>query len=303
MTYRNLPSLTALRAFAAYADTGSVVKAGDALNVTHGAISQQIKQLEAQLGLKLIDRSRRALTVTDDGQQLARALGVGFGAITEEIDRLTNVARSKPLQVSTTPIFATEWLIPRLTRFQKAEPDINLTINPTPTLITLGPGGPDLAIRFGAGDWPGTDTELLIATDTVVAAAPSLIKDAPTKKPQDLQGFRWLVEENDVTTQDWLQKNELDRSKLRSIQMPGHLMPEAARRGQGIIVAAFSNLAPDIEAGRLTLLFRDGKKSGYHVVTPSGAVLRPQARAFIRWLRQEKARTDHRDTGWDVPND
>ena len=74
MDWRTLPPLAALRAFSAFADTGSVQRAGDALNVTHAAISQHLRALEAHLGLSLLDRSGRAMVLTPEGQQLAQAL-------------------------------------------------------------------------------------------------------------------------------------------------------------------------------------------------------------------------------------
>ena len=83
MNWRDLPPLSALRAFAAFAQAGNVVAAGDALGVSHAAISQQLRSLETHLDIALLDRSGRALRLTPDGIELAQALDSGFSGIIE----------------------------------------------------------------------------------------------------------------------------------------------------------------------------------------------------------------------------
>ena len=157
MDWHELPSLTALRAFSALAETGSASAAGARLNVSHAAISQQIKALEGHMGLPLVDRSGRALALTKEGDVLAEALREGFGTIAQTVMQLTGADADRPLQISTTPQFATNWLMPRLADFQENQPDVDLMINPSPVLSDHGPGGIDLGIRFGLGVWDGLD--------------------------------------------------------------------------------------------------------------------------------------------------
>lgn len=114
MDWTTLPPLTALRAFAAYADTGSMAQAGSRLNVSHAAISQQIKTLEDHLGLALLDRKRGNTTLTPEGRAIADTALSGFSAISELAAEVTGRDADRALHISTTPSFASSWLMPRL---------------------------------------------------------------------------------------------------------------------------------------------------------------------------------------------
>src|SRR6056297_1332918 len=112
MDWQTLPPLTALRAFAALAETSSTTEAGVRLNVSHAAISQQVRQLEAHMGVVLVDRSGRQTRLTAQGRDLADALTLGFGAIARAVEALSGADAARPLQISTTPSFAAHWLMP-----------------------------------------------------------------------------------------------------------------------------------------------------------------------------------------------
>ena len=131
MDWRSLPSLSALRAFAALAETGSFTRAGAALNVSHAAISQQVRALEERLGVALLPRDGRRGVLTPAGERLAAALEAGFGGIARAVDELTGADADRPLHVSTTPAFAANWLMPRLASFRHEHPEVELMLNPT----------------------------------------------------------------------------------------------------------------------------------------------------------------------------
>lgn len=290
MDWRNLPPLASLRAFAAFAETGSVQKAGDALGVSHAAISQQIRSLEAHMGLTLVDRSSRALEMTTEGCQLAEALGEGFGVIDRTVATLTGADAERPVHISTTQLFATTWLMPRLMDFQARHPNIDLMVNPSAELTDPSPGGFDLALRFGSGDWPGLDAEMLVPTDIVISAAPSLVADRVIEDACDLLDLPWLQELGTNDSLDWLRKHGVTEAKVRSmLHVPGNLMLDGALAGQGVISTAMSSVESDVRAGRLQVLFRDKGDTGYHIVTRPG-VMRPPAKAFLNWLRRQKAK-------------
>lgn len=139
--WRDVPSLSALRAFHAYATTGSVVEAGMRLNVSHAAISQHVRTLEEELGVQLIDRSGRAGVLTTNGTHLSEALELGFGAITRTIRAMSDADSDRPLVVTTTPAFAARWLLPRLAQFRAEYPGSDMVIDPTPEVRMLEPGG------------------------------------------------------------------------------------------------------------------------------------------------------------------
>ena len=124
MIWSGLPSLSSLRAFAAVAETGSYSKAGAQLNVTHAAVSQQVKSLETRLGVGLVVRAGRGITLTAEGANLARDLDTGFAAIRRGIETLTGADAARPVQITMSPAFAVEWLMPRIPEFQRLHPEI-----------------------------------------------------------------------------------------------------------------------------------------------------------------------------------
>src|ERR1700732_4905895 len=125
---RRLPALNALRAFEAAARHLSFLKAAKELNVTPGAISQQIKGLEAQLGMTLFRRLTRGVLLTDAGQLYARRLGELFDGIDTATRDLRRSEAAAVLTVSAIPSFAARWLIPRLGSFNLAHPDITMRV-------------------------------------------------------------------------------------------------------------------------------------------------------------------------------
>ncbi|MGB3246484.1 MAG: LysR family transcriptional regulator [Sulfitobacter sp.] len=290
MKWRDLPPLSALRAFAAFAQTGNVVAAGEALGVSHAAISQQLRGLETYLDVALLDRSGRALQLTESGHVLAQAVQVGFATMIEAAQEITGSRDARPLHISATPTFAASWLMPRLPRFRAAHPEIDLMIDPTADLVSLGADGIDVAIRYGTGPWPGLVAEVLLRSPMVVVAAPSLVGDADLPDINAFAHFPWLEEFGTTESTRWLRNHGVEGGGKRGLmQVPGNLLLDGARDGQGIAVTVREFVIRDIAAGRLRELHtEDNSKAGYHVVTRSG-VQRPALKAFVNWIKREAA--------------
>ena len=297
MNWQNLPPVPALRAFAAFVDKGSLTAAGAALNVSHAAISQQLRHLERHLDLTLFDRTGRSLTLTPAGEQLAAATTAGFQRMIDVVEELTGADADRPLHVSTTPNFAVSWLMPRLPDFRARHPDIDIMIDPALQLVTLAPGGIDIAIRYGDGNWPGLDSEPLLNSPMVVVAAPSLMGTRTVDSPADLASAPWVEELGTSEATRWLAANGVEPDPARRrMALPGNMMLDAARDGQGVAVAVRSFVEGDLAAGRLVALFTAPRTDGYHIVTRPG-VLRPPVKAFLKWLRHQKSTgvQDHRN--------
>ena len=124
MDWLKLPPLNSLRAFAAVADAGSYRLAADRLNVTQAAVSQQVKALEQRLGVALVERLGRSIELTPQGKDLAGELAIGFDIIGRGVERLTEQAINRPVQITMSPAFAVEWLLPRMAEFQRNHPEI-----------------------------------------------------------------------------------------------------------------------------------------------------------------------------------
>lgn len=297
MDWRNLPSMTALRAFAALAETGGLSQAGRALNVSHAAVSQQMRALEERLGTALVTREGRGLTLTPAGTELARSLNSAFGEIEAAVSAITGLERTRPLQISVTPTFAAWWLMPRLAEFQQANPEIELMINPTAALVPLTPGGVDVAVRYGAGDWPGLESELLLETGVVAVAPASLMRGRRIDDPSNFTDLPWLQESGTNEVSAWLDRHGIiAEHKVRITHVPGNMTLDILRRGDPVVAAVPRVfLEDDIAAGRLVVLLEEDQPgAGYHVVTRPG-VARAPLRTFVSWLRGARRREIGRD--------
>ena len=287
-----LPPLAALRAFAAYAETGNLTAAGARLNVTHAAISQQIRSLEQRLGLDLLQRNGPQTRLSPEGQRLAQALEQGFDTIASAIDALTGADAARPVQISVTPSFASAWLMPRLADLRARHPEVNLMIDASPALRQLRPGELDVAIRHGCGDWPGVETEVLLSSPIAVVAAPALVGEGAISGPEALTQYHWLHETGVNEASDWLARHGVSGGVSAGVTaLPGNMMMEAARQGQGVAILAWPFVAEDVAAGRLRLLFQDDHDKAYYIVTRPG-VQREAVRLFLRWLRRQKVAPD-----------
>lgn len=284
--WKALPPLAALRAFAAWSETGSMTAAGQRLNVSHAAISQQIRALEAHLGLALVDRSGPAPRLTADGRRLADALLAGFGGMARAVAELTGADAGRPLQITTSPSFAGAWLLPRLTRFRALHPGISLMLDPATELRVLTAGGIDLGIRYGLGQWPGTESQLLIPTPLAVVAAPPLVEGIGQDDLAALSRMPWIEEPGTDDRGALFGSHGLTVEGGGMVSLPGNLMIEAARGGQGIAIISRLLVQADLEAGRLRLLHQIDNGKGYWLVRRPGP-LRPEARIFARWIAEE----------------
>src|SRR3984957_20325704 len=128
---RRLPPLNALKAFEAAARSESFTRAAQELNVTQAAVSQQVKALEAVLGIKLFNRERQRLVMTQAGRDYLAVVRDALDRIAVGTDRLIQRRSSGVLTVSTSPDFAAQWLAPRLGRFSEVHPEIELRVSAT----------------------------------------------------------------------------------------------------------------------------------------------------------------------------
>ena len=289
MDWRGFPSLSALRAFSAFAEAGSVEAAGARIGVTHAAVSQQIRALEAHLGLGLVDRGGRRLVLTPEGARLAESLAAGFGQIAATIAAITGRDESQPLRITTTPSFAAGWLMPRLPDFRARHPGIDLAIDPAPENRDIGREA-DVGLRYGNGGWPGLEARLLLRSSVVVVAAPALVPPGAPSDVAALARLPWLQELGTTEATVFLERHGLTRAAgVGMVSLPGNLMLDAARDGQGVAVIARAFVAADLAAGRLRLLHEDTEREGYFLVTRPGPQ-RAALRAFCAWvLRQSGA--------------
>ena len=289
MSWAELPSLNSLRAFASVAETGSYSRAGADLNVSHAAVCQQVKALEARLGVTLLVREGRGLRLTDEGAALARQVAQGLATIRDGVEALTKAGAARPIQVTMSPAFAVSWLMPRITDFQHRHPGLTLMLSPTAQVLELRPGGVDLAIRYGDGKWRDMKVTPLLLPDIVVVGARALLGRRKVTDLAVLAKLPWLQELGTNEVAQWMERHGIVPKRSPMItHMPGNLIMEAVRRGDGLTYTARCFVERDIQSGQLVVLSSEKNIGGYYIVTRPGS-LRPPVRAFVKWLKQQAA--------------
>jgi LysR family glycine cleavage system transcriptional activator len=288
------PPLKAVRYFESAARHLSFSKAAEELNVTHSAISHQIKALEEWIGQPLFERTGRALRLTEAGRQFLPPVRSAFRQLSDAADDLRQANRGGPLTVSVLPSLASKWLVPRLYDFRAKHPEIEVRISATDRVEQIGQGGIDIAIRYGRGRWPGVETELLLQDDLFPICSPALLNgDAPLKEPSDLQHFNLL---NDSTWEAarfdfWHQW--LAQAGVTGLELKGgfsfnysNLLVQAAVDGLGIALGNTLLAGDDLKAGRLVKPFdiTISLDTAYYIVYGRDALKRPKIRVFRDWL-------------------
>lgn len=287
MNWRDLPSLNALKAFAAVAEHGSFSKGGAALNVTHSAVVQQIRSLERNIGAPLVLREGRGIALTEEGRRLAQYLAEGFGKIGAGVEAITEAVDTQPVQVTMSPAFATKWLMPRLSAFQTLHPEITLLLNPTGQFIELKPGGIDVAIRYTRYDQMTDPVDTLLDLDLLIVGRPELLRDPESLCARDLLHRPWLQELGTQEVAHWFARKSVEMQPPPQVShMPGNLIMDAVKRGDGITYTVREWVEEDINKGDLIELFRE-RSAGQFYIHTLDLPQRASVRTFIRWLRQQ----------------
>ncbi len=282
MDWRDIPSLAALRAFEAMARLGSFSAAARELNVTHAAVAQHVRGLEAEFGTGLARRAGSGMELTEEGgHRLASALSQGgFGQIAAGgVRELRQMRGGRPLQVTLTPSFAENWLMPRLGGFRAAHPDIPLALIPHQNVSDLVRDGFDLGgLRFGrGGDWPGgVEAEMLVPANFVVVGRPEVLQGGLNGDDLGaLANLPWFIEEGWDETRLWAEEAGLDLSSSDVTSYAINTMVlSAVRAGLGVAMQARALVEADLKAGNLVALHQVAPSElGYYIVTPPQAVL------------------------------
>lgn len=289
-----LPSFEALRIFEVAARHGSYSRAADELHVTHSAVSQRIKLLEADLGIRLFTRRGTRMILTPNGRQLVQSVKTAIDEISNAVERIRPARKSAELTVSLLPVMAARWLVPRMSRFNKRHPDISINIKTSRSLANLGSDGVDVAIRFGAGQWKGMEAVKLFDEELYPVCSPNFNGGRLPKKSEDLLAMPLLRDIN-LPWQNWLNHAGIkQKANVRGTSFSdANLLLEAAIAGQGIALARGSLAAPEISSGRLVRLFKVSLRTAYshYVVYPVTTKKLMPVTAFRDWLLEEARRS------------
>ncbi len=289
MADNQLPPLNALRAFEATARHLSVKDAADELCVTPGAVSQLLKALELHLGVALFRRINRGMLLTDAGQGYLPPVRNAFRQNGEATRRVTVSPDSGVLTVSVTPFFAAAWLVPRLTTFQEAHPDIDLQIVTSNTPVDFSRDGGDLAVRHGLGRYPGLRSERVLVVEIVPVVAPALVaRRGMPAAASELARWPQVHDAERKSWHHWFQSQGID--EIGAPRGPAFddssLLLKAVLAGQGAGLLPAAMVALDVAEGRLVKLADAAwlEDVAYYLVYPEAHARRPKVVAFRRWI-------------------
>lgn len=291
---RILPPLTTLPAFDAAARHLSFTKAAAELNVTHGAISRAVRNLEEVLGVRLFERGTRFVRLTSEGVAYAAEIGAALDRIGVATVSTTAPKSTGVLNVSTSDGFAGRWLVPRLHRFHRAHPDIDVRLSTSGSLTDFIRDGIDIAIRYGEGIYEKVVSELLLEEDVSPVCSPELLQgDHPLRAPEDLKHHRLIHDNFRIDWATWLQAAGLygiDHTSGVRFESAAYAV-EAAVQGEGVLLGRSALVSADLAAGRLIRPFDLALKSrwSYYAVYPEGALRHKKIKAFRDWLFSEAA--------------
>jgi len=294
-----LPPLDLLLAFEAAARHLSFTRAADERFVTQSAISRQIRSLEDDLGVELFARGHRALTLTAQGQKLLLACQAVLAQLRRTVSSLRAPNAREVLALSTTPSFASYWLIPRLHSFTQDNPGVDVRLDASYEVRDLQSDGFDIAVRYQKAT--ATDGERLFSETILPLCAPALrrAKDAPLKVPPDLRHHTLLEVESmgggnaPVEWNSWLQANGVPDLEPRSwlTFSSYNEVVAAAVAGQGVALGRRPLLDGLLRNKQLVAPFGDARATAraYFVVTDPASRSRPAVRALEQWLHTQAA--------------
>ncbi|HMT91519.1 LysR substrate-binding domain-containing protein [uncultured Thiothrix sp.] len=290
---RKIPPLKALQAFEAASRLGSFAAASDELHLTPSAISHQIRLLEQQLGVTLFHRVHRAVELTDIGRRYAEVIAEAFGLIEANTRSIERTGKSDILTIHSVPSFATQWLMPRLSRFSALNPDIDVRLNASVATIDLAAGEADFDIRYGSV-FPSSGMEVQpFPEETIVITCSPKVLVGQTLNLAETALIHSEI--NLYTWREWQRDHPETKLPLdRGLRFDRSFMAiNAAVDGLGVAIESRLMIERELEAGKLILPFgMIGPKLVCHRLTYLKTKAHFQKmKAFRQWLFEELNKT------------
>lgn len=286
-------NLKAIQHFEAVARLGTVTKAGVELSVSPSAVSQQIRHLEEQLGVRLFRREKQRLVLTLDGDRLFQTTSQAFGALRNARSAIARQRDPRSLTIRVSPSFGVRWLGPRIAAFSAANPDWNIRVDATPDFTAFDTEAVDFDLRYGLGGWGGLTVECFMHDLVMPMCSPDYlaqlraVSDDPARQIAAARLidsvktlYRWdlWLAANRITIPDLAYPFRFDRSSM-SIEM--------AKQGGGLALDSVSLCLPEIERGELVPFcpqFPVIDFSAYWFVCPHRHFSRRIVTRFSEWL-------------------
>jgi LysR family transcriptional regulator, glycine cleavage system transcriptional activator len=300
----NLPPMNTLRIFDAVVRHMSFTRAAAELGMSQAAVSYQIKLLEDRIGAALFQRLTRKLAMTDAGRRLAPVVADVFARLRDTFTSFSS-KNDGILAISSVITFTTNWLVPRIGKFQMAWPEIAVRLETDSRLVDFAREEFDIGIRGGRvakGIWPGLASDLLLSVDLMPVCAPEILaRFGPVSSPTDLVKMPLIGEFNpdrphpNGVEADW--RSWFHAAGAPTIEIPPlksrfatqQLEAAAALTGQGVALLTPEFFRPEIDSGRLIPLspVRVKDVESYYLVCLASRREVPKIKAFREWIQQE----------------
>jgi len=301
---RPLPPLDLLRGFEAAARHLSFTRAATELFLTQSAVSRQIQSLEEFLGVALFERRHKALVLTEAGQSYYRGVAGALDQLREATRKLRERRSRSVLTVTTTVSFASLWLVPRIVRFRKEQPNVDVRITATADVVDIDREGIDLAIRDVATANAPAGAVFLVGEQLAAVCSPAYLREAkrakrPLSRPADVRHHVLLVFHDPhgraawLSWPRWLEANgiqELTPAATLAFDQYDQVI-QAALLGQGIALGRGTLVDQYIREKKVVALFGGLQRvpRGFHAIFARNAQQRPEVMQFVAWLQREIA--------------
>jgi LysR family glycine cleavage system transcriptional activator len=297
MTQGSRLPLNTLTAFRAVAEVQNLRAAAETLNLTHSAVSQQIRGLEEQLGFALFERRGRRVVLNPAGQALLRSVQGALALLDDGVEAAAAAAggEAQRLRVTVLPSFANRWLLPRIVRWRDRHPSLPLEIDASVRAIDLQREGFHAAVRQGKGPWPGLESERIFEQPhAIVVGSPTAARRLLGAQPEAL-AREPLLGDSDLW-KEWFAAAGL-RTNVSTVAVfnDAGLMLQAAEQNMGLALSRELLAADALCDGRLVrlspILLMHADMHPYHLVYPPGLRNWPSLVSLRSWLFDELDRS------------
>jgi len=290
----DIPSIGGLTSFVAAAQHGSFTRAGSQLNLTQGAVSRQIHELESRLGIRLFERIRQRVILTDAGKLYLSHVKKALDDLSLATQKVVSCSNNTILNLAVLPTFAARWLIPRLPPFQNGNPRImiHITTRQTPADFVAEPF--DAAVFNDPANWPGTLSHYLMDADIVAVCSPKLDATRTIRTAADITKFPLLHKMGKPNSwTEWMEKSGV----TMDAPLQGHayqsfaMLSQAAVAGSGIALLPRYLVDEEIDDGRLEVVASEfaALKTSYYLILPEARASSRAVQTFAKWLIAETA--------------
>lgn len=296
-------NLNAFLYFEAVARRGSLTRAAEELSVSPSAVSQQVKLLEQQMGVKLFRRDGRALSLTLEGEQLFQASSAAIRMLREARRHLGKTRETRRLNLRVTPSFGVRWLAPRLAGFLGENPGWDMRVDAAPDPTDFDREIMDLDIRYGIGTWKGFHVQEVLPDLVLPLCSPAYLDGIKGGAPGERLSQGRLIDSARALCQwdFWLHRMGLEtEANRKSLLLDRSSMAlQLALDGVGVVLESLALAAQELRDGRLVPVTPELpvlRFPAYWVICPPRHMNRRAVRLFTDWLGTQAA-AHHEEVG------